>query len=482
MPTKIQLRRGSASQWASANPILASGEMGLETDTAKAKFGNGSGYWNDLPYVFVSQSELEALKLGDLADVSSDAPSVDDVLRWNGSEWAPGARSAVSAGSGVDFFFNTASSDITGYDLLQKTPDTSAAQDEFADCTASSGHVLIDAYIGDAIGDTKLDAGIWDLEFFSYVSIPDGISQVHFHFYKRSTSGVETMLFHMDSGHVDALTPTLFQVASTQPQFSVDPTDRLVIKVFAATDNASTVRVHFLHSGNDYWTHVTTPLIQKHADLAGLQGGASGQYYHLTASEYTGTGTGAFVRATALNSYVPLTQKAAANGVATLDANSKLTFSQAPTGSATSVSTSSANAEGSAVNLARADHTHAVTVTHSEATATAAATTTSTTDTQITGMTLTPAAGTYLVMFSTWATHNTNNATISFSIYAGNAQVAPSVRTIIPRVSNTVITQMAVATQAIVTVNGSQAIEARWSTTSGTATANQRTLTIVKLG
>lgn len=35
-----------------------------------------------------------------------------------------------------------------------------------------------------------------------------------------------------------------------------------------------------------------------HNSLGGLQGGTTNQYYHLTSSEYTGTGTGVFVRAT----------------------------------------------------------------------------------------------------------------------------------------------------------------------------------------
>ena len=48
--TQIQLRRGTASQWTSANPILAAGEMGFETDTGKAKIGDGSTAWNSLSY------------------------------------------------------------------------------------------------------------------------------------------------------------------------------------------------------------------------------------------------------------------------------------------------------------------------------------------------------------------------------------------------------------------------------------------------
>ena len=49
--TQIQIRRGTAAQWTSANPTLASGEWGYETDTNKAKIGNGSTAWNSLSYI-----------------------------------------------------------------------------------------------------------------------------------------------------------------------------------------------------------------------------------------------------------------------------------------------------------------------------------------------------------------------------------------------------------------------------------------------
>ena len=48
--TQVQVRRGTASQWTSANPTLASGEWGYETDTGKVKIGNGSTAWNSLGY------------------------------------------------------------------------------------------------------------------------------------------------------------------------------------------------------------------------------------------------------------------------------------------------------------------------------------------------------------------------------------------------------------------------------------------------
>lgn len=46
----IKLRRDTAAAWATANPILAAGEPGLETDTDSIKYGDGVTHWNSLPY------------------------------------------------------------------------------------------------------------------------------------------------------------------------------------------------------------------------------------------------------------------------------------------------------------------------------------------------------------------------------------------------------------------------------------------------
>ena len=56
--TQIQVRRGTASSWTSANPTLASGEWGYETDTGLAKIGDGSTAWTSLGY-FGGSSTVE---------------------------------------------------------------------------------------------------------------------------------------------------------------------------------------------------------------------------------------------------------------------------------------------------------------------------------------------------------------------------------------------------------------------------------------
>jgi hypothetical protein len=51
MANKIQLRRDTAVAWHDTNPKLSQGEPGVEIDTGKLKIGNGTAFWNDLPYV-----------------------------------------------------------------------------------------------------------------------------------------------------------------------------------------------------------------------------------------------------------------------------------------------------------------------------------------------------------------------------------------------------------------------------------------------
>jgi len=62
--TQIQVRRGTASQWTSTNPTLASGEWGYETDTGKVKIGNGSTAWTSLSYTGAATGTVTSITAG----------------------------------------------------------------------------------------------------------------------------------------------------------------------------------------------------------------------------------------------------------------------------------------------------------------------------------------------------------------------------------------------------------------------------------
>jgi hypothetical protein len=50
MSSIIQIKRGTATAWTSANPTLNAGEIGFESDTKKMKVGDGSTAWTSLSY------------------------------------------------------------------------------------------------------------------------------------------------------------------------------------------------------------------------------------------------------------------------------------------------------------------------------------------------------------------------------------------------------------------------------------------------
>jgi len=59
MADRIQIRRDTAANWTSANPTLAQGELGVETDTNKFKVGDGSTAWTSLDYLIDTGNIVE---------------------------------------------------------------------------------------------------------------------------------------------------------------------------------------------------------------------------------------------------------------------------------------------------------------------------------------------------------------------------------------------------------------------------------------
>lgn len=70
------MRNDTAANWASKNPVLTLGELGVETDTRKFKIGDGTTAYNSLKY-----------GLGGNVEVKSTAPTASDVGYDIGTLW-----------------------------------------------------------------------------------------------------------------------------------------------------------------------------------------------------------------------------------------------------------------------------------------------------------------------------------------------------------------------------------------------------------
>jgi hypothetical protein len=91
---RVQLRNDTAANWSSLNPVLRAGELGCETDTGKAKVGDGTQNYNSLPYVGGSFSTASPSTVG-----SSSAGTSVSVARSDHSHALPSTISveAVTA-------------------------------------------------------------------------------------------------------------------------------------------------------------------------------------------------------------------------------------------------------------------------------------------------------------------------------------------------------------------------------------------------
>lgn len=110
----LQLRTGSATQWAASTRILAVGEPGVETDTGRIKVGDGTNLWSGLPWsgAAISKSTSNGSLMVNGADIVVYALPVatSDVLGGVKSSSGTG-KVTVDSTTGTASVSNVASAD-----------------------------------------------------------------------------------------------------------------------------------------------------------------------------------------------------------------------------------------------------------------------------------------------------------------------------------------------------------------------------------
>ena len=110
MATRIQVRRGTTSQWNTANPTLEEGEIGYNSTLGQIKVGDGSSAWADLDY-FVSDTSLGTSLGAYLQD--SDKSAIDGVAELDGSKNILAPASIIFEGTANDHETTLAVTDPT---------------------------------------------------------------------------------------------------------------------------------------------------------------------------------------------------------------------------------------------------------------------------------------------------------------------------------------------------------------------------------
>lgn len=142
MANRIQLRRGTASNWTSVNPVLNEGEAGFESDTYKLKIGNGVTAWNSLSYF---PGNLETL-----SNIAVSNIQTNDVLKWNGSAWTNSPDAGGADLTAFSVVTNTAGSPSLSYNntngvFTYTPPNLSSYLQPVIDTTSATATSLADA-------------------------------------------------------------------------------------------------------------------------------------------------------------------------------------------------------------------------------------------------------------------------------------------------------------------------------------------------
>jgi hypothetical protein len=113
MAVRMQQRRATAEQWLLADPVLAEGEIGLETDTSSFKIGDGVNNWLDLDY-FETSAAL--------------AGTIDDYIPLTQKEAALGVATLDETGNvPLSQLGNAPDPDLSSYATTQYVDDEIAA-------------------------------------------------------------------------------------------------------------------------------------------------------------------------------------------------------------------------------------------------------------------------------------------------------------------------------------------------------------------
>jgi Major tropism determinant N-terminal domain len=152
VPNRIQLRRDTGANWTSANPLLAAGEIGLEIDTNRSKFGDGVARWNELPYAIIAAfTDSEKSKLASV-EPGAQANTVASVHGRTGAVTAqPGDYTADHIADTVNKVVMTAAerAKLTGVESGAQANTVASVHGRTGAVTAQPGD-----YSADHIADT----------------------------------------------------------------------------------------------------------------------------------------------------------------------------------------------------------------------------------------------------------------------------------------------------------------------------------------
>ena len=210
------------------------------------------------------------------ADGSSGTSGQNGTSGISGTSGTSGAQGAAGISAGQTFYFNESqNSDVSGYKVLAINPSTASQQTVTTNLSGSQQGVMISDYITEELG---------------FAVIPGGVQRFHTHLLKQASNDpieyyVEIQLTDSSGtpigptlssgkslvGWVDASTPVEVTVDLTLPTTTIDPTNRMIVRLYLDNNAGSAKSVVYYTEGTSYYSFVLTSV-----GVVGSTSGTSG--------------------------------------------------------------------------------------------------------------------------------------------------------------------------------------------------------------
>ena len=247
MATRIQVRRGSTSDWNSADPILNEGEIGYNTTLGQIKIGDGESLWSELYYV------VDASSLGGSLDsyiLNTEKSAVGGVAELDASKNILAPASIIFEGTENDHETTLSVTDPTA-DRTITFPDvtgtviTTGNLSDITNAGTFTGNIVIEGATPD---DNELTLSAGNPTADRTITFPDetgtvqlrvtDVSDTEIGYLNGVTSGIQTQLDgKVDESLFDAKGDLLVGSADNTPAKLTVGTDGYILTANTSATN-----------------------------------------------------------------------------------------------------------------------------------------------------------------------------------------------------------------------------------------------------
>jgi hypothetical protein len=180
----------------------------------------------------------------------------------NGTNGSSGTSGENGISTGRVYFFNQSqTSDVSGNKVLSETPTTGTTQTITKNLTGSQQNVLVQSYVTSQLG---------------FSLIPAGVQRFHLHLLKPASNDdidvyVTLQLTNSTGGTIGSLitssanyitwnsgNPAEVYVDVVFPSLSIDPTNRMMVKIYFSNNESSSKSVTYYTEGTEYSYVITS--------------------------------------------------------------------------------------------------------------------------------------------------------------------------------------------------------------------------------